>query len=32
MEKKFKRTLSGLFGGGRKVQFRRKKLDDKVQA
>ena len=33
MEKKqFKRTLSCLFGGRRKVQFRRKKLGDKVQA
>ena len=31
-EKKFKRILSCLFGGRRKVQFRRKKLGDKVQA
>ena len=30
--KKFKRVLSCLFGGRRKVQFRRKKLGDKVQA
>ena len=32
MEKKFKRILSCLFGGRGKVQFRRKKLRDKVQA
>ena len=32
MEKKFKRILSCLFGGRREVQFRRKKLGDKVQA
>jgi len=32
MAKKFKRTLSSLFGGRGKVQFRRKKLGDKVQA
>jgi len=31
-KKKFKRTLSCLCGGRGKVQFRRKKLDDKVQA
>jgi len=31
-KKKLKRILSCLFGGGRKVQFRRKKLGDKVQA
>ena len=31
-KKKFKRTLSCLFGGRLKVQFRRKKLGDKVQA
>ena len=31
-KKKFKRTLSCLFGGKGKVQFRRKKLGDKVQA
>ena len=31
-KKKFKRTLSCLFGGMGKVQFRRKKLGDKVQA
>ena len=31
-KKKFKRTLSRLFGGRGKVQFRRKKLGDKVQA
>ena len=31
-EKKFKRILSCLFGGRGKVQFRRKKLGDKVQA
>ena len=31
-KKKFKRILSCLFGGRRKVQFRRKKLGDKVQA
>ena len=31
-KKKFKRTLSCLFGGRGKVQFRRKKLGDKVQA
>jgi len=31
-KKKFKRTLSCLFGGRGKVQFRRKKLADKVQA
>ena len=31
-QKKFKRILSCLFGGRRKVQFRRKKLGDKVQA
>ena len=30
--KKFKRILSCLFGGRGKVQFRRKKLGDKVQA
>ena len=30
-KKKFKRTLSCLFGGRGKVQFRRKKLGDKVQ-
>ena len=29
---KFKRILSCLFGGSGKVQFRRKKLGDKVQA
>ena len=32
MEKKFKRILSCLFGERGKVQFRRKKLGDKVQA
>ena len=32
MEKKFKRMLSCLFGGRGKVQFRRKKLGNKVQA
>ena len=32
MEKKFKRILSCLFGGRGKVQFRRKKLGDQVQA
>jgi len=32
MKKKFKRILSCLFGGTGKVQFRRKKLGDKVQA
>ena len=32
MEKKFKRILSCLFGGRRNVQFRQKKLGDKVQA
>ena len=32
MEKKFKRILSCLFGGRGRVQFRRKKLGDKVQA
>jgi len=31
-KKKFKRALSRLFGGRGKVQFRRKKLGDKVQA
>ena len=31
-KKKFKRILSYLFGGRGKVQFRRKKLGDKVQA
>jgi len=31
-KKQLKRTLSCLFGGRRKVQFRRKKLGDKVQA
>ena len=31
-KKMFKRILSCLFGGRRKVQFRRKKLDDIVQA
>ena len=31
-KQKFKRTLSCLFGGRGKVQFRRKKLGDKVQA
>ena len=31
-KKKFKRILSCLFGGRGKVQFRRKKLGDKVQA
>ena len=31
-KKKFKRTRSCLFGGRGKVQFRRKKLGDKVQA
>ena len=31
-KKKFKRTLSCLFGGRGKVQSRRKKLGDKVQA
>jgi len=31
-KKKFKRILSCLFGGRRKVQFRQKKLGDKVQA
>ena len=31
-KKKFKRTLSCLFGGRGKVQFKRKKLGDKVQA
>ena len=31
-KKKFKRTLSCLFGGRGKVQFRRKKLGDKGQA
>ena len=31
-KKKFKRILSCPFGGRRKVQFRRKKLGDKVQA
>ena len=31
-KKKFKRILSCLFGGSGKVQFRRKKLEDKVQA
>ena len=31
-KKKFKRTLNCLFGGRGKVQFRRKKLGDKVQA
>ena len=31
-KKKFKRTLSCLFGRRGKVQFRRKKLGDKVQA
>ena len=31
-KKRFKRTLSCLFGGRGKVQFRRKKLGDKVQA
>ena len=31
-KKKFKRTLSCLFGRKGKVQFRRKKLSDKVQA
>ena len=31
-KKKFKRTLSCLFGGRGKVQFRRKKFGDKVQA
>ena len=31
MEKKLKRILSCLFGGRGKVQFRRKKLGDKVQ-
>jgi len=31
-EKKLKRILSCLFGGRQKVQFRRKKLGDKVQA
>ena len=30
-KKKFKRILSCLFGGRGKVQFRRKKLGDKVQ-
>jgi len=30
-KKKFKRILSYLFGGRRKVQFRRKKLGDKVR-
>ena len=30
-KKKFKRILSCLFGGRRKVQFRQKKLGDKVQ-
>ena len=32
MEKKVQGTLSCLFGGRGKVQFRRKKLGDKVQA
>ena len=32
MEKKFKRILSCLFGGRGKVQSRRKKFGDKVQA
>jgi len=31
-KKKFKRILSCLFGGRGKVQFRRKRLGDKVQA
>ena len=31
-KKKFKRILSCLFGGRRKVQFRQKKLGKKVQA
>ena len=31
MEKKFKRILSCLFGERGKVQFRRKKLGDKVR-
>ena len=31
-KKKFKRTLSCLFGGRGKVQFRQGKLGDKVQA
>ena len=31
-KKNFKRILSCLFGGRGKVQFRRKKLGDKVQA
>ena len=31
-KRKVKRILSGLFGGRREVQFRRKKLGDKVQA
>ena len=31
-KKKFKRTLSCLFGGRGKVRFKRKKLGDKVQA
>jgi len=31
-KKEFKRILSSLFGGRGKVQFRRKKLGDKVQA
>jgi len=31
-KKKFERILSCLFGGRGKVQFRRKKLGDKVQA
>ena len=31
-KKKFKRTLSCLFGGRGKVQLRRKKLGDKVQS
>ena len=31
-KKKFKRILSCPFGGRRKVQLRRKKLGDKVQA
>ena len=31
-KKKFKRRLSCLFGGRGKLQFRRKKLGDKVQA
>ena len=32
MGKKFKRILSCLFDGRGKVQFKRKKLGDKVQA